>query len=95
MAWYNMGTTFYKLERYDEALEVCNKAISINQKDEMAWKVKADALFKLGEYDNSIRSYDEAISIDSNYTCEIIGRKETIELLKKEIPKSPILTVAS
>jgi len=54
------------LGRYEEALEVFNKAIEINSNDEHAFSRKGDVLEDLGRYKEALEAFNKAIKINSN-----------------------------
>jgi Flp pilus assembly protein TadD len=49
------------LNRYQEAVTSCNKALEIQPKDAQAWIFRGAALHRLGRYAEAYDSYDKAL----------------------------------
>ncbi|CAD8214738.1 unnamed protein product [Paramecium octaurelia] len=63
----NEGLALRQLNKYEEAIECYDKAISINPKYDLAWYNKGLALFYLNKKEEAIECYDKAISINPKY----------------------------
>ena len=70
-AAYYLGTMLRALERYEEAVASCNKALIIQPTDNQAWLFRGAALNHLGRYKQSYDSYDKALGIER----QSIGQK--------------------
>lgn len=55
-----------KLERYEEAIDIADKALSIDPDSVEAYTNKAHALEKVGTIDETLEYYDKALEIDPN-----------------------------
>ena len=51
-------------ERYDDALNLFEQAILLNQKDPDLWNLKGIALRSLGRYDEAIECFNRSLEID-------------------------------
>ena len=51
-------------ERYDDALNLFEQAILLNQKDPDLWNLKGIALRSLGRYDEAIECFNKSLEID-------------------------------
>ncbi|CAD8055916.1 unnamed protein product [Paramecium primaurelia] len=60
----NEGVALYNLNKYQDAIECYDKAISINPNDDITWTNKGFALNNLNKYKDAIESFDKAISIN-------------------------------
>lgn len=58
--------TLMNLEKYNDALKIVKKAITINQKYAPAWSKKGFILRKLGRYSESLKAYNRATELASN-----------------------------
>ncbi|CAD8045608.1 unnamed protein product [Paramecium primaurelia] len=63
----NEGWALNNLNKYQEAIECYDKAISINPKNDLAWSNKGWALNSLNKYQEAIECYDKAISFNPKY----------------------------
>ena len=50
--------------RYDNALNLFEQAILLNQKDPDLWNLKGIALRSLGRYDEAIECFNKSLEID-------------------------------
>ena len=67
MGWYNKGLALVKQEKYSEALECHDKAISINPNSALAWNDKGIILEALGRNTEAQECFNKA---------EALGYKE-------------------
>ena len=51
-------------EHYDNALNLFEQAILLNQKDPDLWNLKGIALRSLGRYDEAIECFNKSLEID-------------------------------
>ena len=62
--WNNLGVTYARLSRYDDAIESYRQALRINPELAGAWNNLGVAYAKLKRYDDAIEAYRQAIRID-------------------------------
>ncbi|CAK91023.1 unnamed protein product (macronuclear) [Paramecium tetraurelia] len=62
-----LGYALSKLNKYQDAIECYNKAISINPNYDVIWYHKGNVLNNLNQHYEAIECYDKAISINPNY----------------------------
>jgi tetratricopeptide (TPR) repeat protein len=60
-AWVFRGVVLIHLNRYEEALSSCDKALEIAPEDKEAWTFRGAALHGLGRYKETYASYDKAL----------------------------------
>lgn len=70
-AWVFRAVVLIHLERYEEAVASCNKALIIQPNDKQAWLFRGAALNHLCRYKQSYDSYDKALGIER----QSIGQK--------------------
>lgn len=63
-AWLNKGNALLNLNKPEEALDACNKAIEIEPENADAWYVKAEALFKLNKPKETLDACNRVIEIE-------------------------------
>lgn len=63
--WSNRGTALLRLERYQEALESCEQATSINRQADLGWNCRGEALYYLDQRDSALVAFQKAIAINS------------------------------
>lgn|GEM_PF-999591 len=77
--FYNeMGTTLLDLDRYDEALNNIEKAVSLSPQDPEFLYSKAWGLVHRGEITQSTILLDSVISLDPSYRTKIVSLKEYV-----------------
>ena len=71
--WYDQGIKFVDLEKWEDALDCCDKAIEIDEKRPDAWFSKGIVLRTLEKHNDAIECFDKtiercdnAIDIDGN-----------------------------
>ncbi|CAK86537.1 unnamed protein product, partial (macronuclear) [Paramecium tetraurelia] len=77
------GVALRKLNKYQEAIECYDKAISINPNYDDAWYNKGLALYNLNKYQEAIECYDKAISINPKYDAAWNNKGNSLYDLKK------------
>ena len=68
---------FY-LQRYEEAIEVYDKALAIEPASEMLLFYKAEALRALGRFDEAIASYGRLVEL--NGSCAEVAQRSIDEI---------------
>jgi tetratricopeptide (TPR) repeat protein len=98
----SIGYCLLNLQRYDEAIEWCEKIIrspSPGESLQDAWYLMGLCLYSLGRYQEAIECYDKALELDPNcaacwnnkgYTLYSLGRyQEAIECYDKALELDP------
>ena len=70
-------------DRYEEAVESFDKAISLDPDNSFAWEFKAIALRSLGRYEEAIACYDKSMELDPLDYAAIYNRAVLLERLGK------------
>jgi len=65
-AWSNLGIALTAMERQEEALQACDRALNSNPAYTRVWLTKAMTLFKLTRYDEALLACDQALKLDSS-----------------------------
>ena len=60
-----------QLKRYDDALQISRKGVSLFPQDKILWNNEGYALYSLGQYQDAVDAYNKAIAIDVNYTSAL------------------------
>lgn len=63
--WVNLSATFYRWERYDEAMTAAEQALAIEPDSALAFYNRGLALMALGRYAEAATTYEAAIALDS------------------------------
>jgi tetratricopeptide (TPR) repeat protein len=63
----NLGNTYWKLGRHQEAIATYKKAIQLNPNSAEGYNNLGVALSHLGEYKEAVKQYQKSIQLDSNY----------------------------
>ncbi|TLZ74060.1 MAG: tetratricopeptide repeat protein, partial [Methanobacteriota archaeon] len=66
-AWYNKGYTFHGINRLEEAVAAYEKALALDEGDEVLWNNLGNALYNLGRYDASIPYFEKALEVNPKY----------------------------
>jgi tetratricopeptide (TPR) repeat protein len=77
------GEDMANAKRYDEALTLFEKALSINPNNDMAWGDKALILDKMGNTSDALSSFSKAISINPNNSVTWLNKGLTLLRLRK------------
>jgi tetratricopeptide (TPR) repeat protein len=73
-AWYNLGVSFHSLEKFQNAIEAFDYALTIEPEYLLALHGKADALVQIEQYEEAIKYYEKAMKYgeeDAEGLCEI------------------------
>jgi tetratricopeptide (TPR) repeat protein len=81
---YKQANTLYDLQRYDDALNVYQKAVEIRADYGDAWYGKGKALHELKRYKDALSAYDKAIQISPNKKDAWRGRGFTLDKLNRQ-----------
>jgi tetratricopeptide (TPR) repeat protein len=82
-AWFWKGESFRRTGRTDEALKCFDKALSLNEKEEMLWVQVGRLMIELGKMDNALKSYDKALSHNPR-AADILDYKGNLLLQMKD-----------
>jgi tetratricopeptide (TPR) repeat protein len=63
-----------ELERYNEAINKCDRALEINPNHANAWVNKGYSLNSLGKLDEAIECYNKALEINPNHAAALYNR---------------------
>lgn len=66
-SWYVLADCFIALESYEEAADICEKALQIKPNEPLFWYSRAKALEQLQRYDEAFKCYKRAIEIKPNF----------------------------
>jgi tetratricopeptide (TPR) repeat protein len=86
--WVKQGWCLGNLKRYEEALESCDRAISLDSNNAIAWYGRGIVLEDLKRKEEALESYDQAIELDPN--CAIAWRKRGYVLLNLKRKKEAL-----
>ena len=64
VAYNNRARTLYRLNRYDEALQECEKAIQLDPKFAVAYDTRGRILNRRARYDEALQECEKAIQLD-------------------------------
>lgn len=83
--WWLKGYVFLYggNDRYEEAVESFDKAISLDPDNSFAWEFKAIALRSLGRYEEAIACYDKSMELDPLDYAAIYNRAVLLERIGK------------
>ena len=59
--WINRGYAFLSLNRYQDMLESCSTAASIEPNAALAWNCRGEALYYLKQYQEALKAFERAI----------------------------------
>ena len=74
--YYNNGLAELEKENYNDAIDLFNQAIEIEDTYAEAYSARGDAFKELKDYNAALQSYRSAIDIDSNMAMAYNGRGE-------------------
>ena len=63
--WINRGYAFLGLNRYQDMLESCSTATSIEPNAALAWNCRGEALYYLEQYQEAFKAFERAIDENS------------------------------
>ncbi len=86
--YYRQGHAFYKIRKYELAIEKFSQAIKKNPKHAKTYVNRANARFNLKNYEAAILDYNQAIKISPNEVKAYVNRGN-VRLLIAEYSKDP------
>ncbi len=82
-ALHSRGNILYNLNRFEEALEVYDRAINLRPDYAEVWQEKAKSLYELKKYRESQSAYDKAIELKPEYLEAWTGRGYALDKLQQ------------
>lgn len=76
------GCRLFSEKRYEDALDVFNKALEINPKNEFALSRKGVALEFLSKYEEALNALDKALEINPQSTFSLLRKGHILECLQ-------------
>ncbi|QKG80483.1 tetratricopeptide repeat protein [Tenuifilum thalassicum] len=70
----NKASSHYKLEQYNEALDIYNKVIELDPRNFKAYNFRGLVNFKLGYFVDAVTDYTKAIDLDPSYPLPYYNR---------------------
>ena len=80
---YNTANNFYNNQKYDEALQYFDKALTIDPSSVNALNNKGTALDHLKRYNEALQFYDKALSIDPSSVNALNNKATTLDHLQR------------
>ncbi|HVS36368.1 MAG TPA: tetratricopeptide repeat protein, partial [Gemmataceae bacterium] len=68
------GMAYWRLDRYQEAVADCSKAIELDPKDANAWYNRAAGYYRMGQLDKAVADCSQAIALDPKDAAAWINR---------------------
>lgn len=84
-----MGNDLFRRDRYEDALRLFDRALSIDPENVSLWNNKALALRALNRYEEAIVAYDNARTLDPDNEKFKAGRDACIAALGREEERAP------
>jgi len=81
--WFNKGSTFADLDRYEEALKAYDTAIKLKPNVYSTWFNKGVALYELGRCDEALKAYDKVIELKPDHAYAWYNRGLALTLLHR------------
>jgi tetratricopeptide (TPR) repeat protein len=76
--WLGIGELQFRGDRYDEALESYDRAVSVDAQRAFAWTMRGMMLGYLERVEEALESFDRAISVDAAYAYAWTERGRTL-----------------
>ncbi len=80
--WSRLGRAFEEQERYVEALDAYNKALTFNSADLWAWAAKGRMLLRLDRANDASQAMKQASRYDGNKTRSLLARVISLQEVK-------------
>ncbi|NVM00694.1 MAG: tetratricopeptide repeat protein [Candidatus Helarchaeota archaeon] len=98
--YFRLALSYFRLKRYDQALESVNNGLRINPEELRFLNLKADIVYNMGDFHKTEAIYDEIFKIDpeydialNNYSYILAERGEkldkALEMSKRAVKKKP------
>ena len=71
------------MEKYEEAIKCCDKAIKLDKKWKSPWNDKGVCFYYLDKNEEAIKYYDKAISLDKKWPTPCGNKAVTLYKLEK------------
>ena len=71
---YQIGTTFYRLGDYGQAIELLSKAIELSPDFSSSYNNRGTAYSRIGDFGRAIQDYDKAISLNPDSAMPYFNR---------------------
>jgi len=81
-AWLNKGSILHRMEKFHEAIECYDVALTIDSKSALALAYKGLSLGEMTKLEESVVCFDHALEIDNMLELARDNRKIALELLK-------------
>jgi len=78
-----LGVVLQLLDRYDEALEVFDRSISLDPSDAESHCNRGTALMKLGRFGEALEEFDKAIALRPGYDDAAHNRAVSLRAIEK------------
>lgn len=82
-ALFQSSVTLERLQRYDEAVARCNRALQQRDTDKRVWLGRGNALHGIGKDEDALLAYDTALLIDSGYVDALSNRGAVLQNLRR------------
>ncbi len=81
--WINRGYAFSGLQKYNQMLQSCSSATSINPQAALAWNCQGEALYHLEKYEAALKAFEQATTIDSGETTFWLNKSQALFKLQQ------------
>lgn len=81
--WIDASYSLLNLDRYEEMIQACDRALAIDQNDWFVWWLKGVALSGCDLYEESLTAFDRGLAIDQNRTTMWSGRGDSLASLDR------------
>ena len=79
---FHIATAYYKLKKYQEAIDKLNEGLMLNSRNAMAYNVKGLGLMNLGRNYEAVECFDNALEIDPNLASAWMHKGNAMEYLQ-------------
>jgi len=80
-AYATKGTALYKLSKYDDAIEACDKAVKLGRYEALGWAIKGNALESKGNHWAAIKDFNKAIELKPDSSVFWYSKGQSIRAL--------------
>ena len=80
-AYATKGTALYKLSKYDDAIEACDKAVKLGRYEALGWAIKGNALASKGDHWAAIKDFNKAIELKPDSSVFWYSKGQSIRAL--------------